>query len=246
MSVGDAKFFGLHACRELAVRRPDAVHRAFVTESTLPLFGDLLKALARRRRPYRVVDEDELSTVAGSRHHEGVCLIADPLADPDPTQVLDALARRSAARMVFLDGIGNPHNVGAILRTAAHFGAGALVGLAEELVQPSGAVARVAQGGAEHVPVLRLRHPRRSLGRMADAGFTRVATVVEGGVDLYEADLPSRCVFMLGSEREGLSESARRLADRSVTIPGTGAVESLNVSAAAAVLLAEHVRRYGP
>jgi len=245
MSTRDVKFFGVHACRALSSRRPEAVHRAFVTDRTLPLFGELLKDLARRRRPYRVVDDEELSTVAGSRHHEGVCLVADPLPEPDPARLVEDLASRTAARMVFLDGVANPHNVGAVLRTAAHFGAGALVGLADELSQPSGVTARVAEGGAEHVPVMRWRHPKRSLERLAEAGFARVATVVEGGQSLYAAQLPRRCVFLLGAEREGLSDSARRIADLSVTIPGTGAVESLNVSAAAAVLLAEHFRRYG-
>ncbi|HJL19826.1 MAG TPA: TrmH family RNA methyltransferase, partial [Sandaracinaceae bacterium LLY-WYZ-13_1] len=241
----DAKYFGVHACRALAARRPEAVRRAFVHESAMPVFGELLKEIARRRRPYKVVDDAELAKVSGTRHHEGVCLLTDPLPEPDPGSLVAALAARPAARMVFLDGVGNPHNVGAILRSAAHFGAGALVGLADELPSPSGATARIAEGGAEHVPVMRWNHPKRSLSRVAEAGFCRVATVVEGGEPLYAAELPRHCVFMLGAEREGLSESARRLADRAVTIPGTGAVESLNVSVAAAVLLSEHFRRWG-
>jgi TrmH RNA methyltransferase len=241
----DAKYFGIHACRAIVAQRREQVHRAFVTPRTLPAFADLLEDLARRRRPYRVVDDEELAKVAGTRHHEGVCLIADPLPEPDPGAVIEALAARPAARMVFLDGVANPHNVGAILRTAAHFGAGALVGLARELTAPSGASARVAEGGAEHVPLLRFRHPKRSLARVAEAGFCRVATVVEGGESLYAARLPSHCVFLLGAEREGLSDSARQIADLAVTIPGTGQVESLNVAAAAAVLLGEHFRRHG-
>lgn len=245
----DATFFGVHACRALAARRPDAIHRAFVDEATLPIFADVLKGLAERRRPYRVVDDEELRKVSGSRHHEGVCFVADPLPEPDPAALVAALAARPAARMVFLDGVGNPHNVGAILRTAAHFGAGALIGHAGELSPPSGATARTAEGAAEHVPVMAWSHPTRSLERVADAGFARVATVVEmgveGGVSLYDAALPSHCVFLLGAEREGLSEGARRSADLAVTIPGSGAVESLNVAAAAAVLLSEHARRHG-
>lgn len=244
-SARDAKFFGVHACRALAERRPEAIHRAFVNDTTLPLFGDLLKDLAARRRPYRVVEDAELETVSGSRHHEGVCLIADPLPDPDPGTLIDELSARKTARMVFLDGVGNPHNVGAILRTAAHFGVGALVGLAGELGSPSGATARTAEGAAEHVPVMTWKHPTRSLDRVAQAGFARVATVVEGGRSLYDVDLPSHCVFLLGAEREGLSEGALRSADVSVTIPGSGAVESLNVASAAAVLLSEHARRHG-
>ena len=241
----DATFFGVHACRALAAKRPDAVHRAFVNEATLPVFADLLKDLAARRRPYRVVDDAELEAVSGTRHHEGVCLIADPIAEPDPAALVDALAKRPWARMVFLDGVSNPHNVGAILRTAAHFGAGALIGRSGELPSPSGATARTAEGGAEHVPVMTWKHPGRSLRRVMEAGFTSVATVVEGGERLYDVELPTHCVFLLGAEREGLSEGAVRAATLAVTIPGSGAVESLNVAAAAAVLLGEHARRHG-
>ncbi|MEC7521322.1 MAG: TrmH family RNA methyltransferase [Myxococcota bacterium] len=241
----DAKFFGVHACEAVFARRPDAIQRAFFTEATAPLFGPLMKQLAARRRPYRVVDEVELAKVAGTRHHEGVCVVTDPLPEGDSDAVLRRLLAAPSARLLFLDGVGNPHNVGAILRTAAHFGNAALAGDAETLSVPSGATARVAEGGAEHVPVLRWKHPLRGLERLAEHGFARVATVVDRGTPLHQAELPARCAFLLGAEREGLSREVREAADVTVTIPGTGDVESLNVNVAAAILLAEHARRHG-
>ena len=241
----DAKFFGFHACRAVAARRPEAVQRAYVTEATLPAFADLLQDLARRRRPYRVVAAAELAKVAGSKHHEGVCLVADPPPAPEPGALFAELARRPAARLLYLDGVSNPHNVGALLRTAAHFRVGALLGPAEALPSAAGGTARVAEGGAERVPIVRFRHPARSLERLAAAGFCRVATVVAEGEPAWAAELPAHCVLLLGAERAGLRQTTRALADRVVTIPGSGAVESLNVGAAAAVLLAEHARRHG-
>ena len=240
----EAKFYGLRACDALVSARAEAIHRAFFDERTAPRYGELMRELARRRRPYRVVDDEELAKVAGTQHHEGVCIVADELPEPDSDLVLRSLSRLPSARMLFLDGVANPHNVGALLRTAAHFGPAALAGLEDELSSPSGAVARVAEGAAEHVPVLRWRDPRRALARFAQHGFARVATVVEGGESLFDTELPAHCVFLLGGEREGLSDAGRAVADVSVTIPGTGAVESLNVAAACAVLLAEHYRRF--
>ena len=241
----DATFYGVHACRALFERRPEDVRRAFVLEEMTREFGDMLRELAKQKRPYRIVEEDELATVAGTRHHEGVCVIAAPTPELETDALLARLDQEAGpARVLFLDGVENPHNVGALLRSAAHFGALALAGLADELPAIAGASARVAQGAAEHVPVVRWTQPRRGLDALRARGFARVATVVEGGDDLFTASLPERCVLLIGSEHAGLGASARAIADLRVTIPGTGAVESLNAAAAAAVLLAEHWRRY--
>jgi len=202
-----------------------------------------MKAMAKARRPYRVVEAVELDKVAGSRHHEGVCVIAEALESPPPDEILDALGE-GPARFLFLDGVGNPHNVGAILRSAAHFGSAALAGFPEELPAIAGAVARIAEGAAEHVPVMAWPDPGRALDRLETHGFKSVATVVKGAPSLFETELPRRAVFLIGAEKDGLSESARDAADIGVTIPGTGRVESLNVAAACAVLLAEHSRQH--
>lgn len=238
----DRTFYGVHACRALFKRRPEAIHRALLSERVAPLFADLMKDLASRRRPYRVVDESELEKVTGSRHHEGVCLIAPAPPTPGAAELLDSLGE--AARFVFLDGVSNPHNVGAILRSAAHFGASALAGLPDEVPVVAGAVARIAEGGGEHVPVLRWPDPERALARLREHGFRSVATVTEGAPSLYASPLPARCVFLVGAEREGLSDSARDVADLGVTIPGSGTIESLNVATASAILLAEHARQH--
>lgn len=246
MSARDAKYFGVHACAAIAAVRPNAIHRAFFSEEIAGRFGELMRVLAASRKPYRVIDDEELEKVSGTRHHEGVCLIADVLPEPDERALVkDIVAHDRPARFLFLDGVGNPHNVGAVLRTAAHFGASAITGPLTEIQPPSGAAARIAQGGAEHVPVIRWRDPKYSLERLRDHGFIRVATVVAHGQSLFEVELPRRCVFLIGAERQGLSDSALSIADIGVTIPGTGDVESLNVANASAILLAEHYRRFG-
>ena len=198
--------------------------------------------MARRRLPYRVVGDAELMKVAGSQHHEGMCVVVSPRRPLEEAAFFARLP--NVARMVYLDAVENPHNVGAVLRTAAHFGALALAGSRDRLPTPSGATARVAEGGAEHVPMLRWADPLGSLAALAPR-FTLVATAHDASQSLYQADLPERCVFLLGAEGQGLSREVRALAKFAVAIPGTGAVESLNVSVAAAILLAEHYRRFG-
>ncbi len=242
MSRRDAKVYGKNACLAVFAQRPADVRRLFVGEKVAREIGDLLSEMAKRRLPYRVVADAELVKVAGSQHHEGICVVVAPRRPPDEAELFGRLP--NVARMVYLDAVENPHNVGAMLRTAAHFGALALAGSRDRLPTPSGATARVAEGGAEHVPMLRWAEPLDALTALTPR-FTLVATAHDASQSLYEADLPPRCVFLLGAEGQGLSREARALANRTVAIPGTGAVESLNVATAAGILLAEHYRRFG-
>lgn len=243
VAARDAKFYGKNACLALFARRPDDVRRVFVNDDVAREVGDMLRELARRRLPYRVVDNDELAKVAGSHHHEGICIVARPQPPPDEAALLGPYRGDRAGSLIYLDGVENPHNVGAILRTAAHFGCAALAGSLDRLPTPSGATARVAEGGAEHVPVLRWADPLASL-RALRSRFTIVAGTQDARHSLYLSELPRRAVFLLGAEGAGLSREVRALASMTVAIPGTGAVESLNVSNAAALLLGEHWRRF--
>ncbi|MCB9596235.1 MAG: rRNA methyltransferase [Sandaracinaceae bacterium] len=243
MPPRDHSFHGQNACRALFEHRPEAIHRVLLSEEAAPRFADLMKALAKRKRPYRVVAPEELEKVAGSRHHEGICIVADPIEQPSAADLLDGLGDRPG-RYVFLDGVRNPHNIGALLRVSAHFGDGAIAALPGELPNVSGSVARIAEGGAEHVPVLQWPDPRRALARLAEHGFVAVAAEISGAPSVFETTLPRRAVFLVGGEHAGLSDSARDVARVAVTIPGTGDVESLNVTVACAILLAEHARRH--
>jgi TrmH RNA methyltransferase len=139
--------------------------------------------------------------------------------------------------------VQNPHNLGSILRTAAHFGAAAIVGRAGELPPLSPAAVRVAEGAAEFVPVCDLADPVADLKRLAKSGFRIVATSSHRGKPLSAANLGGRVVIVLGSEGEGVSRAIETAAAECVQIPGTGAVESLNVGVACGVALAEAWRQ---
>lgn len=230
-----------HAAAEAAFRaRPEAVVRAYIDTTRQGRFSELMRALAAARVAYRLVPPEELERVTKSRHHEGICL----LVKPRPEQSFEEWARDcpAAASVVILDGVSNPHNLGAIVRTAAHFGARAVWQVGRAPVH--GALARVAEGGAESVPVFSVSSAVEPIRQLKEVGFeVCAATVQEGSETLFESSLPRRTAFVLGAEQLGLSEDALALADRSLWIPGTGAVESLNVASAAAVFLAEHARQ---
>ena len=144
---------------------------------------------------------------------------------------------------LWLDGVGNPHNLGAILRSAAHFGVAAMLLPKHSTLALSGAAARVAEGGAEAVPLVRLGRDDNAIAQLRGAGFTLAATVVHGGSDLFATALPQRLVYVIGAEGEGMIAELAAACDLRLSIPGTGAVESLNVAAATAVLLAQWKRQ---
>jgi TrmH RNA methyltransferase len=238
--AGEVKVHGQHACRALYARRAADILRVYVTREAATPFGDLLRACAEMRRPYRLVSAEELERITDSRHHEGICVVARPR----PTATLQEILRApGAAWLLGLGGVSNPHNTGAIIRSAAHFGARAvLLGGGEPRLPP--AAHRTAQGGAEWVDVLALPAPGPALDAVRAAGFTVCATSSHGGADLLRTALPARALVLLGAEAEGLPPALARAADLTLRIAGTGHVESLNVAAAAAVVLAELWRQH--
>ena len=236
-------FLGWHACLSLLTHRPDAVLRLFTRDLRSPELKPHLERLARARKPFREVSDEELERIAKSPQHQGIVVVATAPRELSVKEWLGNSKPKERVLTLYLDGVGNPHNLGAILRSAAHFGVSAIIG-DETMPLISPAAARIAEGAAEIVPLVRLLRVREDLASLRSAGFRLVATNARPGLRPYHAlQFPKRCILVLGSEERGLSPELRRLADHEVVIPGTGAVESLNVSVAAAVLLAEFARQ---
>lgn len=236
----EEKYHGVRACEALFARRPQDIIRVYVGEERRRQFAGLLDHCAKARLGFQVVAADNLARLSGSMHHEGVVILARALPRWTLPDLLGALdERRLSGPLLYLDGVQNPHNLGAILRTAAHFGVVAVLGAAGELPPLSPAAVRVAEGAAEHVPVCPLADPKADLARLKERGFRVVATSSHRGGAVSHETLGGRVVLVLGSEGEGVSKPIAALADEAVRIPGTGAVESLNVSVACGVLLAE-------
>ncbi|XQA70536.1 TrmH family RNA methyltransferase [Xanthomonas sacchari] len=232
----ELRLYGLNAVRAVYARRPEAIRKLYLSEARIPALRPLLKWCVANRVGYRVVDEADLHKLAASSHHEGV--VADvlrvaPLALADWLQALAP----GPALALWLDGVGNPHNFGAILRSAAHFGVGAILLPEQAALALSGAAARVAEGGAEAVPLVRLPPTMQAQAQLRGAGFALAATLVDGGDDLFATALPQRLVYVMGAESDGMDRDFAQACDLRLSIPGSGAVESLNVAAATAVLL---------
>lgn len=238
----ELRIYGLNALHAVYARRPQAIRKLYLSEARIPALQPLLKWCVANRVGYRVVDDADLHKLAASAHHEGV--VADVLR-AEPGALSEWLRELPAGPQcaIWLDGVGNPHNLGAILRSAAHFGVGAVLLPKHSPLALSGAAARVAEGGAEAVLMVRLGRSDNAITQLRGAGFALAATVVRGGSDLFVAALPQRVVYVLGAEGEGMDRELAAACDLRLSIPGSGAVESLNVAAATAVLLAQWRQR---
>jgi len=235
----ETKHYGIHACLALAEKRPQDIVRVYLDESNIKTFSSLLKQCAKDRKVYRILPPTELEKVSGSIHHEGVCIVAkgSPLLDEET--FLKQLPERGC--LLYLDGVENPHNLGSILRTAAHFGVPYILG---ERLLLNGSACRVAKGGAEIVPLVALKNPKRTLDRLVERDFSLVATSAHQGESLYRFRFPARAILAIGSESTGLKSPFLKKAP-AIRIPGTGAIESLNVSVATALCIGEYGRQHG-
>lgn len=240
----EIRVYGRNACLAVFARRPQDVRKVYLTEARITDFKPVLAWCVKNRIGYRVVESDDLDRLTETQHHEGVCFEVRRQAPLSLTGLLQTCAPSQPALLIWLDGVGNPHNVGAMLRSAANFGVCGLI-LPAGTPALSGAALRVAEGGAEALAVAQAHAGEDVVALLHDAGFKVAATVPRDGAPLYKSSLPPRLVLIFGAEGEGLSVEQIRRADLRLTIPGSGAVESLNVSASAAVLFAEYWRQHG-
>ena len=244
----ELKLCGMAAVRARFQRDAKSISRLYFDYETGRKIGLMCKALAAARKIYRCVEPRELEKIAGTMHHGGiVAVVAETPLRPATQAELAAWARRKEPILV-LDRVGNPHNLGAIARTAAFFGVTRLV-IPDDpaAARPTEAAYRVAEGGMEHIDIRSAPAAAAFLRDLAAAGYDVVGAAAHAaaGVPPPRPSVPkdsrtaTPIALVLGNEEHGLSAPVAAACTRLVTIPGRDQVESLNVSAAAAVLIWE-------
>jgi 23S rRNA (guanosine2251-2'-O)-methyltransferase len=174
--------------------------------------------------------------------HQGLALLAKTLRYPALEDLIERLGDDDVAVILALDQVTDPHNVGAILRSAAAFGALAVLVPERNAPEASGALAKAASGALEHVPLIRVVNLNRSLDQLKKSGFWTVGLDGDAEKTLAGLRLGGRIVLVLGSEGDGLRRLTREACDLMARLPTHGPIASLNVSNAAAIALYEMVR----
>ena len=242
-SDSEQVYYGLHACLSLCKRRRDDILRIYLTKELTGELSEVLRWCARQRRVYRIVPDEELRRISRSAHHEGICIHARPPAAPEPAHLLNKVGRLSKACIFYLDGVQNPHNIGSLLRTGAHFGVACVLGKEGHLPRTSGSLSRIAQGAAEEVPLCAVASPTSALKQLRRSGFSLIAASGSGTTSLYDFRYSPKTVLILGNEAKGISKGLAAMCDQVLRIPGSGLIESLNVAVAAGILCAEFFRQ---
>jgi TrmH RNA methyltransferase len=238
---------GLAAVRARFQRDAASIVRLFFDQPTSKRVGIICRTLAAGRKVYRCVEPAELERIAVSVHHGGIVAVVED--EPLKVATTEDAAKwgRRRENLVVLDRVGNAHNLGAIARTAAYLGVPRIVIAGDPAAARPGAAAyRVAEGGLDAVEVLAVPDVAAFLRSLSAAGFDVVGAATRGGALSDAAAGPQApWALVLGNEEHGLAPPVESACTRLVTIPGSGRVESLNVSAAAAILIHGLGRRAG-
>lgn len=231
-----ARVAGANAVKALFAHAPERVERLFFAREAKESATGYCRVLAKARKVFREVPDEDLTRIAGTPMHGGIVAVARPksLAAFDP----DEAARRAGAvpLLPILHGVSNPHNLGAIARTAAFFGLPRLV-LTDHPAQAglSDAALRIAEGGFESLDVFRASGLAGALARLK-AGYRVLGTTLGKGLAPERIPRDRPIALVLGNEETGLDAATLAACDEAAAIPGGGSVQSLNVSVAAGIL----------
>jgi len=247
---------GMNAVLAIGEHHPQTINRLFMREDRFQSFTFICKQLAERKRPYKICEDEELERICKSVHHQGVvAMIEEPVIEPLSLEDLDLWVNERKTGLL-LHSVGNDHNLGAIARAAAFFDAAYII-LNEKdtsliidkaaCSEASGAretrlttsAYRVAEGGFEHLAVRKVSNTAAFL-KDASKRLVTIGTDTRARMrisDLKKLVRKSGVVLVLGNEETGLPKNVKDQCSYLLRIPGTGNIESLNVSQAAALFL---------
>lgn len=237
---GQYWMFGHHAVAAALANSRRRIHQIVAT-------ADAAAAIRRGERPdlpaVETVEREALDRLLGrDAVHQGLAARVSPLPEVDIYEICDLAQARERAGLVVLDQVTDPHNVGAILRSAAAFGAIGVILTERHAAPESGTLAKAASGALEHVPLVRVTNLVRAMEELKQAGFWCLGLAAEGRQTLAEMKPGGRIALCLGAEGSGLRRLTREHCDALVRLPTSGPIGHLNVSNAAAISLYELVR----
>lgn len=232
---------GFHAVEEaLAAGRP--LERIVLARGRRGERVESLVRLAKSRSvPVRFEEREQIDRLSGTREHQGVAALASARAT---VELEDLLAGKTqGGLLVFLDGVEDPHNLGAIVRSALAAGAGGVVIPERRAAGLTDTAERASAGALAHLPVARVKNLVRAMEQAKEAGYWMVGLDERAEKNFTDVDLKGSVGIVLGREGEGLHELTRKSCDFLVSLPTAGPVRSLNVSVAAGIMLFEAVRQ---
>jgi 23S rRNA (guanosine2251-2'-O)-methyltransferase len=235
--------YGLHAAEAALANPKRKIRHAYLTENAAAKLG---AAVAGRGIASSLLTPPELDALLGrDAVHQGAVLDAEPLAQPGLDEFLDGLPEGEPAALAMLDQVTDPHNVGAVLRSAAAFGIAALIVQDRHSPPLTGTLAKAASGAAEHVPIISTVNLARALERLKEHGFECIGFDSDAEEQFSTVDaVAARTVFVFGAEDKGLRRLVREGCDALYALSAPGKIKSLNISNAAAIVFYEAAKAH--
>ena len=237
--------FGFHAVGVRLKTAPASVIEVFIDPTRRDARMRQFQERAKEAK-VKLIESDglRLSQLAGSHGHQGVVARVHQIDIAKSLDAcLEALPADEPALILVLDGITDPHNLGACLRVADGAGVHAVIAPKDHAVGLNATVAKVASGAADTVPYFMVTNLARTLNELKERGIWIIGTSEDAPTSIYQNDLKGPVAWVLGAEGEGMRQLTRKTCDQLVRIPMQGAVESLNVSVASGVCLFESLRQ---
>ncbi|MCU0660433.1 MAG: 23S rRNA (guanosine(2251)-2'-O)-methyltransferase RlmB [Candidatus Pacebacteria bacterium] len=232
--------YGKHPVQEVLLRAPKTVQKIFTKDRIDPeLFASLKDAAAKYKIPMTIADERKLATLADGGVHQGVIALIAPVAFLELKEWIKILKMDTNPSCIVLDELEDPHNVGAIIRTAAGLGASGVILGKHNQSQITGAVYKASAGTIAAIPIIRVANINDALLKLKDAGFWIAGLAASATETLWEGEFNSPTCFVIGAEGKGVRQKTREHCDFLFSIPMAHTIESLNASVSAALALYE-------
>lgn len=236
--------YGIHAVKAVLEREPERFIEAFVLKGRqddrlMPILNDLQVCGVSIQLMTRKTLDDK----AKGANHQGIMARVKPAKLLNEHDLDNIIAQHTAPLLLVLDGVTDPHNLGACLRNADAAGVAAVIVPKDKSANINATVSKVACGAAETVPLIRVTNLARTMRALQEQGVWFVGTAGEANQDIYQAKLTGALAIVMGAEGDGMRRLTRETCDDLIKIPMAGTVSSLNVSVASGVCLFEAVRQ---
>lgn len=206
----ETKIYGEKACLALFKKRPEDIIQVFLTKEKLNTFSAIIKYCAQNKKAYHLVTRAELDLMTKATHHEDVCMLIKKDMPRTLEQYLST--KPSNSLLIALENVSNPHNVGAILRSAAHFGACGLL-IPDSKVARAASAVRTSEGGAEYIDIFEAADFNKAMVLLKKNGFQIITTSSHAKKSLYEMKWTNKAVIVFGEEGPGLSKETMALGE---------------------------------
>lgn len=231
---------GIHAANELFKTRPHEITQLLMKKNWQENSSlvNLVKKAQEFGLKYKEVDQGQINKISQSNQGLAVEVMGEPQVD------WEAVYKKEKSIILLLDGLEDPHNLGAILRTSWLMGVDAALISTNHSVGLTATVAKVASGGCEHVPLVRENRFEHRITELKENGFWVFGLSLDATENLFEVELPEKIVLVIGAEDKGMRKSTAKLCDKLVKIPQVSQGASFNASVAAGIVLGETIRQH--